>query len=84
MYKNMDPVERWVGGFVVAGGASNLIDRIQTGAVVDFLDIHWRGMHWPAFNLADSYIVCAVLVWIFLSRKTASAQVASPKAKVQA
>ena len=84
MYKTMDPVERWVGGLVVAGGASNLIDRIQTGAVVDFLDIHWRGMHWPAFNLADSYIVCAVLVWIFLSRKTASAQVASPKAKVQA
>ena len=84
MYKNMDPVERWVGGLVVAGGASNLIDRIQTGAVVDFLDIHWRGMHWPAFNLADSYIVCAVLVWILLFRNSVSAQEQSTKAKVQA
>jgi signal peptidase II len=69
---------------VVAGGASNLIDRIQTGAVVDFLDIHWRGMHWPAFNLADSYIVCAVLVWILLFRNSVSAQEQSTKAKVQA
>jgi len=84
MYKNMDPVERRVGGLVVAGGASNLIDRIQTGAVVDFLDVHWRGMHWPAFNLADSYIVCAVLVWILLFRNSVSAQEQSTKAKVQA
>ena len=84
MYRDMDPVERWVGGLVVAGGTSNLIDRIQTGAVVDFLDIHWRGLHWPAFNLADCYIVCAVLLWIVFFRKLAPAQVASTKAKVQA
>ena len=81
--QNMDP-ERRVGGLVVAGGASNLIDRIQTGAVVDFLDVHWRGMHWPAFNLADSYIVCAVLVWILLFRNSVSAQEQSTTAKVQA
>ena len=29
----------------------------QNGAVVDYLDLHWRDMHWPAFNLADIFIV---------------------------
>lgn len=55
MSKKAESIERWAGGLVVAGGASNLIDRILTGAVVDFLDLHWRDWHWPAFNLADSY-----------------------------
>ena len=32
-------------------------DRLRIGAVVDYLDLHWRGMHWPAFNLADIFIV---------------------------
>ena len=84
MYKNMEPVERWAGGLVVAGGTSNLIDRIQIGAVVDFLDVHWQGWHWPAFNLADSYIVCAVCVWIVLYRNPTSVQPSSTETKVQA
>lgn len=63
----VDPMLRWLGGMVVAGGTGNLIDRMQTGAVVDFLDFHWRSWHWPAFNLADIYIVCSVIVWILLS-----------------
>ena len=47
-----------VGLALVLGGAlSNLADRIRAGLVVDFLDIYWRGYHWPAFNLADSAIV---------------------------
>ncbi len=63
----VDPTLRWLGGMVVAGGTGNLIDRMQTGAVVDFLDVHWRSFHWPAFNLADIYIVCAVIMWVLLS-----------------
>jgi signal peptidase II len=35
---------------------NNLIDRVLYGYVVDFLDFHWRGMHFPAFNVADSAI----------------------------
>ena len=34
-----------------------------TGAVTDFLDLHWRGLHWPAFNLADVFIVLAAIGW---------------------
>ena len=64
------PMDRWVGAFVVGGGSGNLMDRVQIGAVVDFLDLHWRNIHWPAFNLADVFIVCAVLVWCFSSLKT--------------
>ena len=39
---------------------STLIDRARFGAVVDFVDVHFRGYHWPAFNVADSAITIGV------------------------
>jgi signal peptidase II len=50
---------------VLAGAVGNLIDRILVGAVIDFLDFHAYGYHWPAFNVADSAITCgaALLIW---------------------
>lgn len=50
---------------VLAGALGNVIDRILFGAVVDFLDFHAYGYHWPAFNVADSAITCgaALLIW---------------------
>ena len=46
-----------LGGALLVGGAiGNLIDRIQTGRVVDFLDF----LIWPVFNIADIAIVCGV------------------------
>jgi signal peptidase II len=44
-------------GLILGGAIGNLIDRLAYGHVIDFLDFHWRGWHWPAFNLADSAIV---------------------------
>jgi len=41
---------------VLGGALGNLIDRVRLGQVVDFLDLHALGWHWPAFNLADSAI----------------------------
>jgi len=67
LLKKIDHAERWIGAGVVAGGGGNLIDRVQSGAVVDFLDVHWRSFHWPAFNLADVFIVCAMVAWVVLS-----------------
>ena len=50
---------------VLGGALGNLIDRVMIGAVVDFLDVHAFGWHWPAFNLADSAITCGagLLIW---------------------
>lgn len=44
-------------GLIIGGAAGNVIDRFVHGAVVDFIDVHAAGYHWPAFNIADSAIV---------------------------
>lgn len=49
-------------GSVIGGAAGNVIDRFAYGAVVDFLDFHIAGLHWPAFNIADSFIFIGVVV----------------------
>lgn len=50
---------------LIAGGAiGNLIDRIRFGAVVDFLDFHIGGYHWPSFNVADICIVVGVGLYL--------------------
>jgi len=50
---------------ILGGAIGNVIDRVLYGYVVDFLDFHWRGWHFPAFNIADSAItigaVCLIL-----------------------
>lgn len=51
------PLTRLALWLVLAGAVGNLIDRVRFGAVVDFLDFHALGYHWPAFNVADSAIV---------------------------
>ena len=50
---------------ILGGAIGNVIDRVLFGAVIDFLDFHAAGYHWPAFNVADSAITCgaALLVW---------------------
>jgi signal peptidase II len=54
---------RWVAaglGLVIGGAVGNVVDRLRYGAVIDFLDFHLAGFHWPAFNLADSAITVGV------------------------
>ena len=47
-------------GLIFGGAVGNLVDRIRYGAVVDFIDLHWSGYHWPAFNIADAAICVGV------------------------
>jgi signal peptidase II len=58
---------------VLGGALGNVIDRVLYGAVVDFLDFHVAGWHWPAFNVADSAITvgAVLLVWeqLFAARQ---------------
>ncbi|MFM1891261.1 MAG: hypothetical protein RLZ44_338 [Pseudomonadota bacterium] len=55
---------------LLGGAVGNLIDRLWLGHVVDFLDFHWRGWHWPAFNLADSAITLGVALLLLDSLRS--------------
>jgi len=50
---------------VLSGAIGNMYDRIVFGYVVDFLDVFYRGFHWPAFNVADSAISVGIGLWLF-------------------
>ena len=52
---------------MIGGALGNLTDRILYQAVVDFLDFHISGYHWPAFNVADSAITIGVICIIYES-----------------
>ncbi|NBW78758.1 MAG: lipoprotein signal peptidase [Betaproteobacteria bacterium] len=41
---------------ILGGAVGNVLDRLLYGYVVDFIDVHWAGWHFPAFNVADSAI----------------------------
>ena len=61
-------------GLIIGGAVGNLVDRINHGYVVDFIDVYYQDWHWPAFNLADSAITCGVVLLLidglFLSGST--------------
>jgi len=49
---------------ILGGALGNVIDRLRFGQVVDFLDFHAAGWHWPAFNVADSAITVGAVLLI--------------------
>ena len=51
-------------GLILGGAIGNLIDRARLGYVVDFLDLYWRGHHWPTFNVADVGISAGVVLLV--------------------
>jgi len=54
----------WALALVLGGAIGNLIDRVLYGHVVDFLDVHLHGWHWPAFNIADSGITIGAVLFV--------------------
>jgi signal peptidase II len=54
----------WALALILGGAVGNVIDRIRFGYVIDFLDIHVSGHHWPAFNVADSAICIGAVLFI--------------------
>jgi len=73
LLKNLPPDRRTFTAslsLVLGGAIGNLIDRIRMGEVIDFIDLHWYEIHWPAFNVADSAItVGVILLFIQMTRK---------------
>lgn len=52
---------------ILGGAIGNAFDRVARGQVVDYLDFHLRGMHWPAFNIADVAITGGAVALIAAS-----------------
>jgi signal peptidase II len=52
-------------GFIIGGALGNTFERLYYGHVIDILDFHLVGYHWPAFNLTDSAIFIGVLLLIY-------------------
>jgi signal peptidase II len=72
LIRRADSFERMPLAFIAGGALGNLIDRVRFGAVVDFLDFHIGGAHWPAFNVADAFICVGVALYIlnwFVARR---------------
>jgi signal peptidase II len=51
-------------GMIFGCGLGNLFDRLFYGYVIDFIDLHIGNYHWPAFNVADTFIVIGVLLFL--------------------
>ena len=54
---------------IIGGAIGNLIDRIRLHEVIDFVDVHVKSFHWPAFNAADSAITVGTMWLVFMLLK---------------
>jgi signal peptidase II len=57
-------IARYGLSLILGGAIGNLIDRATMGYVVDFVDVYWRGLHFWAFNVADSAITVGVVLML--------------------
>ena len=62
IHKENDPYLHVTLGLMIGGAIGNVIDRSRYHAVVDFLDVHVKGWHYPTFNVADSCICIGVFL----------------------
>lgn len=86
MLKSVPNDDRWqvfALSLIFGGAIGNYIDRLRYGYVIDFLDFHWKEVwSYPAFNIADSAIVCGVgLLLIMMTIRDRAAKKAAAAAK---
>lgn len=78
MLRSVPNKDRWqilALSMIFGGAIGNYIDRLRFGYVIDFLDFHYKGIwSYPAFNIADSGIVCGVILLLFITTKRDWAQ----------
>ena len=61
-------------GLIIGGALGNTFERLIYGHVIDVLDFHVYGYHWPAFNINDSAIMCGVVMLMFYELKKPECQ----------
>jgi signal peptidase II len=59
------PVRRTALALILSGAVGNLVDRVTSGEVVDFIELGIPQWHWPIFNVADSAVTVGVLLFAF-------------------
>ncbi len=64
--------------FILAGALGNLADRLFYGEVIDFVDVYWNAYHWPAFNVADSFITVGAVLCLYGLMRTQGRDPFSP------
>ena len=65
--QNLSRHRRWMAcslALILGGALGNLCDRVILGYVVDFIDVYYHDLHWPAFNIADSAISIGAILLI--------------------
>ena len=62
--KSSKAYEKFTLSLILGGALGNGIDRIYQSYVIDFIDFHYKGYHWPAFNVADTFITLGVIIYI--------------------
>jgi signal peptidase II len=70
--KPLRALEAGAYSLILGGALGNAVDRLLRGHVVDYLDFHLGGWHWPAFNVADIGIVCGALLMVVSSLRQSS------------
>ena len=65
MIKSDKNIEKWALAMIIAGGTSNIFDRLMNGYVIDFIYLHYKELYWPAFNFADIYISVGISIFLY-------------------
>ncbi len=69
MRRNKNRLLRTSAALIIGGGLGNLIDRIISGRVVDFIDMYFFGYDYPVYNLSDSFtVIGTILLGLYIIR----------------
>lgn len=70
VYMYFKDTQNWfIYSLIIAGALGNIVDRLIYGYVIDFIDLHLKNLHWPAFNVADSAISIGIVLFLYKNLK---------------
>ena len=77
LYSPLRKLEGLSYSLILGGALGNAFDRAVRGQVIDYLDFHLRGWHWPAFNIADMVIVGGAITLVLASLMSGDSPIAA-------